>query len=196
MSRSTPILVMVTLLLATGGCDETAEGERVAQVAQEAAARQAEQNQELARVNREVAAGTRHLVEADSRARQEIIAAQQDLARQQAEVGRQRDQLEMERQSLATERRRESLLVPVISTLGLLLLCCLPLSLAWYLLRAWQSESPDEVMLGQLLIEELVSPRPLLLAPPVSPPAIGQPDAPVRLPGPSESPADADDKLA
>ena len=132
------------------------------------------------------------MVEADSRARQDIIAAQKDLAQQQAEVGRQRDQLETERQSLAQERQRESLLVPVLSTLGLLLLCSLPLSLAWYLLRAWQREAQDETVLGQLLIEELVSSRPILLPQPVFPPAIGHSEACERLAGPPAAPTDSD----
>jgi hypothetical protein len=126
----------------------------------------------MAKLNREVVAGTQRLVEADSRARQEVIAAQKDLAQQQAGLAQQYDQLEAERRSLAQDRNRESLLVPVISTLGLLLLCSLTLGLAWYLLHAWHREAQDEIVLGQLLIEELVSPHPVLLPGPVLLPAI------------------------
>ena len=104
----TKIFVMIMLLLLTGGCDEENENEQVARVAQESAARQAEQNQELAKLNREVAAGAQRLVEADSRTRQEIIAAQKDLAQQQAEVGKQRDQLEAERRTAAQEHRKKN----------------------------------------------------------------------------------------
>ena len=140
----------------------------------------------MARLHREVAAGTQRLVEADSRARQEVIAAQKDLAQQQAGLAQQYDQLEVERRSLAQERNRESLLVPVISTLGLLLLCCLPLGLAWYLLQAWHRETQDDIVLGQLLIEELVSPRPVLLPGPVLLPAIEDTPRRERLVGPAE----------
>ena len=150
--------------------------------------RQAEQNQEMAQLNREVAAGTQRLVEADSRARQEVIAAQKDLAQQQASLAERHDALETERRTMAEQRNRESLLVPVISTLGLLLLCCLPLGLAWYLLHAWHREAQDEIVLGQLLVEELVSPHPLLLPGPVLLPAIEHTPQRERLVGPAEPP--------
>ncbi|MHB0956268.1 MAG: hypothetical protein ACYC0X_07805 [Pirellulaceae bacterium] len=187
--QHTKILVAgLLLLLLIGGCDEDNENAQVARVAEEAAARQAEQNQEMAKLNREVAAGAHSLVEADSKARQEVIAAQKDLAQQQASLAEQHDALEAERRSMAQQRYHESLLVPVISTLGLLLLCCLPLGLAWYLLHAWHREAQDEIVLGQLLVEELVSPRPVLLPGPVLLPAIEHTPHRERLVGPAEPP--------
>lgn len=180
-------ITTLTLLVMIGGCDEENENAQVARVAQEAAAQQAAQNQEMAQLHREVAAGTQRLVEADGEARQAVLAAQKDLAQQQAKLAEQHNELDAERRGLAAARQRESLLVPVISTLGLLLLCCLPLGLAWYLLHAWQCESREDAGLGQLLLEELVAERPLLLPTTVLPPAIEHTAARERLTGPSAS---------
>ena len=89
-----PILLAVTVILVTG-CEENGnENGRVAKVAVEAAERQAEQNREMVRLNRETAEGTKRLVEADAEARKELTEMQHDLQAEQAEVGEQRDQLE------------------------------------------------------------------------------------------------------
>ena len=162
------VLLIGILIVSIAGCDN--DDDRVAQVAQESAERQAQQNQEMSKLNREVATGTRRLVEADSKARQELIVAQKDLARQQADLAQQHDKLEVERHDLAALRYRESLLAPVIAGIGLLLLCSLPLVLAWYLLQGWRQEKADETAIGNLLVEELVSQCPLLLPQPVLPP--------------------------
>ena len=55
------LLPIATILMI--GCSD---GERVAKVATEAADRQAQQNQEMAQLNREVAEGTKRMVEADA----------------------------------------------------------------------------------------------------------------------------------
>ena len=75
----------------------------------------------------------------------------------------QRDRLESERRQIASQRYRDSLLVPVLHHGGLLLVCALPLLLAWYLLHSWRSEPQDELAISELLIEEFASDRPRLL---------------------------------
>ena len=55
------------LFVVTNGCDNST------QIAREAADRQAEQNRQMAQLNKEVAAGTHRLVEADAKTRQELI---------------------------------------------------------------------------------------------------------------------------
>jgi hypothetical protein len=199
--RNTKMWLTGLLLLAMiGGCDDDNENAQVARVARESAAQQAAQNQEMAKLHREVATGTRQLVEADAQARQELILAQQqlaqqqaDLAQQQAELAQRHDALDAERRELAEERYRESLLAPVISGIGLLVLCCLPLVLAWYLLQGWRQESTDETAIGNLLVEELVSQRPLLLPHCVLPPPIASPGNPIYSPAPQDADADASD---
>ena len=56
-------VILLTLITLLNGCDSD---ERVVRIATEAADRQAEQNHELVQLNREVAEGTRRLVEADA----------------------------------------------------------------------------------------------------------------------------------
>jgi hypothetical protein len=102
----TPLTTKLPLtLILIAGCEPTPSDERLARMAQETVEQQAQQNEEMARLNREVAEGTNRLVDADSQARQELLAAQRDLQRQQEQVG------------------------------GLTLLALLPLVLCWYLLH-------------------------------------------------------------
>jgi hypothetical protein len=137
---------MMTLIAMTAsGC--TSDSERVAQVALEGSRRQASQNEELAKLNREVAAGTRQLIEARHEADHHLLAQQQDLQTQ-------RDLLDGERRELASERNRESVLGPVLVTTAALLVCCLPLVLCWFLLHRLGTESSDS-QLTQILLDEL-----------------------------------------
>ena len=152
------ILALVAILLVTG-CDGD---DRLARMATESAARQAEQNRELVRLNREVAEGTKLLVDADSRSREELVALQRDLQAEQAEIGGQRDSLERERKALAQERQRDSVLAAVLVGLGESLVGALPLILCWYLLHGLRHESGDEG-LAELLVEEIASEQPKLL---------------------------------
>ena len=83
-----PITMMLLAALVIGsGCNN--EDARVAEVAVEAAKRQAQQNQEMAHLNREVAEGTKRLVEGQAETDQRFQSMQQDNHVQ-------RDQLETE----------------------------------------------------------------------------------------------------
>jgi hypothetical protein len=155
--------VVLTLIL-IAGCEPPPSDERLARMAQQSVEQQAQQNEEMARLNREVAEGTGRLVEADSQARQELLAAQRDLHRQQEQVGLQRDALESERKDWAVQRRTESVFAPVVSTLGMTLLALLPLVLCWHMLHGLGRS--EEHQISELLIQEIVSPEPTLLPPP------------------------------
>ncbi len=167
MKRLIPITTVVTalaLVLLTG-CDDD---EKVARVATQAADRQAEQNKEMARVNREVAEGTKRLVEADAEARKDVLAMQEDLQGQASEVGQQRDLLESERREIAKHRVRESILGPIIANLGPLLVCALVLVFCGLLVYGLRVDKGDDDAVGEVLIEELASARPTLLPPPAT----------------------------
>ncbi|MCB9875873.1 MAG: hypothetical protein H6821_17030 [Planctomycetaceae bacterium] len=153
-------LTLLTAIALIGGCSED---ERLARMAQESVRQQSSQNQEMTRLNREVAGGVKRLVESENESRQELTSLHRDVQQQQADTSKQRDQLEIDRKQLADERYRESLLAPIVSHVGLLLVCALPLVLAGYLLHVWQHESRDDLAIGEILIEELVSERPRLL---------------------------------
>jgi hypothetical protein len=143
----TTIILLVALAIASGCSDENA---RVAQVALEGAERQAEQNQEMTRLNREVALGTKRLVESRADSDQHWQAMQQDIHEQS-------NQLEAERRQQADARQRDSLLAPVLETLGVLLVCCLPLVLCWRLVTGLLAET-EEAAMSQTLIDEMIGP--------------------------------------
>ena len=77
MHRQAP-LILILLLVPILGCDE----EKLAKMANENSARQAEQNREMAKLNQHVAEGTKRLVEADAAARKDLIQVQQKLDQQ------------------------------------------------------------------------------------------------------------------
>ena len=87
MNRKTPgsVPLILLVILATIGCEED-ENAQVAKVAIEAAKQQAVLNQEMSRLNREVASGTKRLVEANAESQEKLVALQSDLQVEQAEV--------------------------------------------------------------------------------------------------------------
>ena len=158
----TKTLLPLTLLLAAiAGCSPD---ERVVDIATTAADRQAEQNEEIVRLNREVAQGTRQLVEADAKAREDFAQLHQALQSERAELGEKFNDLEAERKSIAQARRTESLVVPVAKALGIVLLAIVVIGFCWSLLFGIQ-KSDDHAELNELLIREITAERPMLLPP-------------------------------
>jgi hypothetical protein len=146
------LIVIGAALLA--GCDEN---QRLAEVAVESAERQASQNEAVTDLNHQAAEGTRRLAESLARQREELVAMQH-------EVQNERTELETERRELADERQRDSLLAPVVSSLGSLCIGALPLILCWYLLFGLRNEEPDQEV-AEVLTVELLADEPLLLPP-------------------------------
>lgn len=155
------IPIVAALMLTAIGCDEE-ENKRLAEMAERHLERQAEQNRQVTELQREVAEGSRRLVEADAQARQEMVALQREVQAERSEVGRQRDLLEGERRDLAAKRRLDPIVAAAITNIGLLLACLLPLVLCWYLLQR-RVEPADDQAVAEVLLEDLVSDRPLLL---------------------------------
>ena len=112
-----------------------------------------QQNQEIAKTQHEIAEGSKQLVNAVAESRHEHNELQRN-------VQAQRDSLESERRSIAVERRNESLLVPVIETVGVLLVAGLPLVLCWYLLHGLRGQDDD---VSEVLVSQLVRQSPELL---------------------------------
>lgn len=152
MNRTPFVVLAAVLLIAAAGCEE--DDERLARFAEESVRQQAGQNRQTAQLNREVV-----------RAQQELVALQHDLGEQQAEVNHQRDRLESERRELATQRRRDPIIAAAIRGVGLALACLAPLTLAGYLLYCLRTQEEDPAI-TEMLIEEMVSQQPVLLAPP------------------------------
>jgi len=167
-----PWPVLISLLI---GCGET--DPRVAQVALESTRRQAEQNRQMGELQQHVAEGTKQLVDADAQARQQLAELQRELRSDQAEVGRQRDALESERRTIATERRWDTVVGTSIYAGAGILACLLPLLLCGWLLHATRDKQGTDEALAELLVEELVTDRPLLLPPRQSVPLLEHPSS-------------------
>ena len=177
-----PVLLLALLLAA--GCEED---RRVVELAREAADRQAEQNRQIARQSEQVATATRELIEADAHSRREMVALQRALQGEQAEVGRQRDALEAERRQLALARERESLLLPVLQGAGPLLVVIAALVFCSLLLVGLRRRDTEPDLLGELLVEEMVTEHPLLLPRPLLPPSATLALSQAEEPSPSEA---------
>jgi hypothetical protein len=147
---------MILLIVLATGCSSS--DDRLIRHVSESNRQQAEQNAEMAKLHQEVASGTSRLVDAVTESRKEMVAMESDLQKQ-------RTQLDNERRSIANERHRESLLAPVVSNVGLMLIAALPLVLCWYLLHGLRC--PDEDV-SDVLDQNLVGQH---LMPPIAPTA-------------------------
>jgi hypothetical protein len=145
----TLILGTVLPLLAAHGCDDKAT-----QIAREAADRQAQQNTAMAELNKEVASGSHKLVEADAEARKEIVGVHRDLQAERSRLDTGWSELEGERRQIAGQRRTESMLVPMVSLLGSILLVSMLLRFCWHTLVA--ARTSGEAELNELLIQEVL----------------------------------------
>jgi hypothetical protein len=147
------------LSILTSGCDDTAT-----RIAREAADRQAQQNTAMAELQQEVAGGTHRLVEADAQARKEVIGVHRDLQAERSRLDTGWTALEQERQQIAGQRRTESMLTPTIQYLGGILLAVVLLGFCWRVLVASHREKETDGQLTALLVSEILSDGPSLLA--------------------------------
>jgi hypothetical protein len=154
LTRPIAIVWIVTVIL-INGCDD-----RTAQIAREAADRQAQQNTAMAELNKEVAGGTHRLVEADAQARKEIVGVHRDLQAERSRLDSGRDDLEQERRRIAGQRRNESLLAPTVQTTCLLAVVALVLGFCWYALMKVGQSGELESVATDLLFDEVLTDAP------------------------------------
>ena len=143
------------------GCES--EGDRLVQLSEQSAARQAEQNRQIARQSRELTAAVHDLVAADAKARDDLLKAQkalqQDIQTERTRPDARRSQLDRDAARLAAGEQREPLIAAAITALGILLACLLPLLLCGYLLRVLASD-PGSDELATVLTYELIAAEP------------------------------------
>ena len=154
------LIPAVLVMLLTAGCGS--RDDRLVRLATDNAHQQAEQNRQMAELQKEVATGTRTLVEADAQSREALIRLQHDLQTAQAEIGHARDRLEAERREIAAQRRTDPVIAAAITDIGLVLAALLPLVICWCLLRQRADADADQAVC-ELLVEELAAREPLLL---------------------------------
>lgn len=158
MSLVKPLCGLAILVSLIVGCSHP--DERLVQLSHRANDQQERQNQQMASLQQEVAAGSRRLVELDGQARQEFLSMSHDLQQQSMLVANERDKLEAERKTLAQERLTAPLVATAITSASLILACALPLLLGALLLRP--PSAPNVEALVDLLVDELAStPLPL-----------------------------------
>jgi hypothetical protein len=158
--RNALLAVLGLCLLA--GCDEKDQYKQVAEVAREAADRQAQQNDEMVRLNREVVEGTRQMIEADTAARKDAMVVQREIQAERVTLNDGFDKLEGERQQIAQERRTESMLVPAFEKIGGALVAIAVVVLCLVLLIGQRNTDASDAELNELLICDLASEQPQL----------------------------------
>jgi len=156
--------ITLMLILLTGASCNSDENSRVAELATQQLERQADQNRRMAELQQEVASGSRELVEADAKARQEMVTQQREIQTERSEIGHQRDQLEAERREIADSRNRDPIIVAAITRVAFVVVSLLPLLICWLLLSQ-KIEPADEQQMTELLLEDLVSTKPQLMLP-------------------------------
>ena len=167
--------IILTLILMTGISCSSDENSRLAELATRQLERQSEQNQRMAELQQEVASGSRELVEADARSRQEMVTLQLEMQSERNEIGHQRDQLEAERREIADRRNRDPIIAAAINRVAMVVVSLLPLLICWLLLSQ-KIEPANDQQMTELLLEDLVSTEPRLI-----PATKADPDKP-RLP--------------
>jgi len=172
-------LMTLAVLAAILSCDDSAT-----QVAREAAQRQAQQNNEMARVTSESAATTRRLVEEQGQSRHELHAE-----RTQLSAGW--NDLEVERQAIAGARQTDSRLATVVRGGGATLAALLALGLAWLTLFGMSRRDDSEDIVCDILITDLTSNCPMRIRRNVNdsePPLLAGNHSTPRLDAPADPP--------
>jgi hypothetical protein len=145
------------MILMTGGCDD-----RAAQVAAQAAQRQAEQNQSMVKLHEHVAAGTQRLAEEESKARQQALMIHHELQHERSRLSGGWNELEAQRQAMAEARRTESFLAALVQGSGGVLAALLALAFGWLALHGLGRDG-DSPVVCELLLQELAGDASALL---------------------------------
>jgi hypothetical protein len=158
-ARCPPIRALMILGLVAIGCSSS--DDRLVDLSQKSADRQAEQNRLVETNNRQVIESTNRLVESDAKSRAENLQLHRQVEGERADVNQQRDALEQERRQIAVERNRDPIIAESIHLTAGLIAAVLPLLVCLYLLRGL-FDKPDQDALAELLVEDLVSRQPFL----------------------------------
>lgn len=159
--RNTLALIILLMQAFVGTACES-EDERVARLATEYADRQTEQGSRVIDLQQELLTGSRQLIEADSRARTEMIDLHREIQQERRSLNQRYEQLEAERRSVERNRYWAPYLIDLTRQIMLLVACLLPLVLCRLLLSLALKQG-EEVLIGEQLLEDIVSDDPILL---------------------------------
>src|ERR1700733_3939519 len=159
-ARCPPIWTAPTLVVLIAiGCSSS--DDRLVDLSQKSADRQGGQKRLVEANNRQVLEATKRLVEADARGRTENLELHRQIEVERSGVNRQRDALEYERRQIAAQRNRDPIIAESIQLAAGLIAAVLPLLVCLFLLRGL-FDKPDQEVLAELLVDDLVSRQPLL----------------------------------
>ena len=142
------------LLLATGCGSRDHRLTRMAEL-------QAALNREMVKLNRDVAQGLTKITQENAEFRKEALIIQKQLHDQRAELIKKQEALDEERRRFA---QHDPLVAKAVTHVGILLACLLPLGLCWYLLQLPVDQQLEPVV-NDLLLQDLVADRPVLVSP-------------------------------
>jgi hypothetical protein len=145
----------IALVILIAGCDD-----RVTKVAREAADRQAQQNTAMADLNKQVATGSRQLVDADAQARKAFVVVHHDLQSERSQLSNSWNSLESERRSLAGQRQTDSWLASMTTVIAGTLITVMLLGFCWLVLSSAQRD-PPRAELSELIVSEVLGDRPM-----------------------------------
>ena len=151
-----PTLVVLIAI----GCSSS--DDRLVDLSQKLADRQADQNRLVEANNRQVLEATKRLVEADAKGRTENLELHRRIEVERSGVNEQRDALEQERRQIAAQRNRDPIIAESIELAAGLIAAVLPLLVCLYLLRGLFDKPATRQPLAELLVEDLVSRQTLL----------------------------------
>jgi hypothetical protein len=146
------------VLMMSSGC-----GDRSADVAREAANRQADQNLVIAKVQSDAATALSGMAREQARARQQALIVHKGLQAERAQLAGGWNELEAERRSIAGARRTESFLAALTTGGGSALVGLLALSFAWLVMFGLSRRDDSAELASELLVAELTVEEPLWL---------------------------------
>ena len=140
--RFIPRLIVLSLT-ALAGCTRDVQDARLSRVTEQALEQQTQQNKTMAEL-------------------------QKNLQHERSHLDQERAHLEVEARRIAAARHRDPIVANAIVGAVGLLVAVLPLGLCWHLLRGLYRPGDDGEALGEMLVQEMTSSRPLILPPPVA----------------------------
>jgi outer membrane murein-binding lipoprotein Lpp len=150
---------------------------------------QAKHQEELVQQSSALAKASQSLVEADAQARQELLRAQAELhsavQQEQARLDQQRSRIDDERRALSRWERADPMIAAAIHSAAAILACLAPLVLAGYAIYAAQRQEPGSEAVCDLVIEDLLSDRSMLLTGQATPRQLPHDPAPPQIEAPT-----------
>jgi hypothetical protein len=169
-------VAMAVVITCIAGCGDPPDmrDQRLAEFAQDFVKTQKEQNdritdqsQAVVKQSQNVAEAARDLVRHDAEARREMVLVHADLVsrldKQRSVVEEARDRLEQERREIAIRRSRDPVIARAVETVGLSVLCLVPVAVSLYVIRQMTAGHADDAVVAELLTVELARTAPKLL---------------------------------